>query len=382
MADLSFPPPTRAAPRAAQYLLPAFRRLPWPHVVWLSLVLFADFQLWYGYMGLYYQETETGWHFLLKALWVDAVDCGLFYLNWSVLQPRLLPPRRLALYALAVVLAIGVFTAARIGISVFYAEGVQQGHWTLTLAQHVKMLSAYHVVLGLLIVLLSCGLRLTVDYLQERDNNRALEQQYLITELSLLKAQVNPHFLFNTLNNIYALTLQRSPQAPEAVLRLAEMMRYLLYENGAATVPLARELTHLRSFLDLQRLRLPNNAAAAVQLHLALPPGAEHAFPIAPLLLLPLVENAFKHGNLAAPAPAVLLELTLDDAGLLQFTVHNFVADKAWELPTSAGGVGLPNLRRRLELLYPQRHALSISTTAHEHRATLTVQLCPTTVIL
>ncbi|MBC6612115.1 histidine kinase [Hymenobacter sp. BT507] len=354
---------------------------PWPHVVWLALLLFTDFQLWYGQMGIYYHETETGWHFFLKALWVDAVDCALFYFHWMVLS-RLLPARRLVLYAGAVVGGVLLFAALRIGISVFYAEGVQQGRWTLTLAQHVRMLSNYHVVLGLLLIFLSGSLRLAVDYVQERDNRRELQAQHLVTELSLLKAQVNPHFLFNTLNNIYALTLQHSPRAPEAVLRLSEIMRYVLYESGSDTVPLARELTHLRGFLDLQRLRLPGNAAAAVQLHTDLAPGAEYVFPIAPMLLLPLVENAFKHGHLLAPAPAISIALQLDAVGALYFVVRNTVADPSPALLESAGGVGLPNLRRRLELLYPQRHELTISTTGQAFCATLAVQLRPTAVIL
>ena len=367
--------------RRARPWLPVWLPLrPWPHVVWLALLLFADFQLWYGQMGIYYHETETGWHFLLKALWVDAVDCALFYFHWYM-WPRLLPARRL-LYAGAVVGGLLMFAALRIGISVFYAEGVQQGRWTLTLTQHVQMLSNYHLVLGLLIVLLSGGLRLAVDYLQERDNRRELQAQHLITELSLLKAQVNPHFLFNTLNNIYALTLQHSPRAPEAVLRLAEIMRYVLYESGADTVPLARELTHLRGFLDLQRLRLPGNATEAVQLHLEMAPGAEHVFPIAPMLLLPLVENVFKHGHLLAPAPAVSLRLQLDATGTLCFVVRNAVAEPQAPPLEAPGGVGLPNLRRRLALLYPERHALTITATHQEFQAMLTVQLRPSALIL
>jgi len=375
-----------SAPAAARHRerlwLPAWLPLrPWPHVVWAALLLFTDFQLWYGQMGLYYHETETGWHFLLKSLWVDGANCALFYFNWCLLS-RLLPARRLVLYAGAVVGGVLIFAALRIGISVFYAEGVQQGRWTLTLAQHVQMLSNYHLVLGLLIVLLSSGLRLGVDYLQERDNRLELQAQHLVTELSLLKAQVHPHFLFNTLNNIYALTLQRSPRAPEAVLRLAEIMRYVLYESGADTVPLVRELAHLRGFLDLQRLRLPGNAAGAVQLHLELAPGAEHIFPIAPMLLLPLVENAFKHGYLLAPAPAVSMQLQLDAAGMLRFSVRNAVTEPQIAPLEAPGGVGLPNLRRRMALLYPERHTLTISATRQEFQATLTVQLRPSALIL
>jgi len=347
---------------------------PWPHLVWWSLLLFTDLQLWYGQGGLYYQETETGWHFLLKSLWIDAVDCALFYWHWSVLLPRLFASRRLGRYAIQLVGSLLLFTALRIGISVFYAEG----RWAPTLAQQVQFLSSYHLVLGLLIVLLSAGLRLAVDYLAERTNRQELQAQHLLTELALLKTQLHPHFLFNTLNNIYALTLQQSARAPEAVLRLAEIMRYVLYESQADTVPLGRELTHLHGFLELQRLRLPNPATVQWEQHL--PPGAEHAFPVAPMLLLPLVENAFKHGHLGAPAPAIRMALQLDAAGFLSFSVCNAVASVA-SLPDGPGGTGLINLRRRLELLYPERHTLTLTSTHDEHRATLQVQLRPMAII-
>jgi LytS/YehU family sensor histidine kinase len=181
--------------------------------------------------------------------------------------------------------------------------------------------------------------------------------------------QVNPHFLFNTLNNIYSLASQKSDRAPEAVLRLAEIMRYMLYESSADTVPLSQELTHLRSFLDLQRLRLPASAADAIVFDL--PPSlAQAPCPIAPMLLFPLVENAFKHGDLSA-RPVVVIDLQLPEPDMLRFTVRNPVAPPSLHLPAQPGGVGLTNLRRRLELLYPGRHTLLINEHDGQHHVEL-----------
>ncbi|WP_460504399.1 sensor histidine kinase, partial [Hymenobacter agri] len=112
-------------------------------------------------------------------------------------------------------------------------------------------------------MLASSAVRITLDYLRGQRQRQERERQHLLTELAMLKTQINPHFLFNTLNNIYSLTSRKSDRAPEAVLRLAESMRYLLYDSAADTVPLSQELAHLRSFLDLQRLRLPEAEAAA-----------------------------------------------------------------------------------------------------------------------
>ncbi|OWP64907.1 hypothetical protein CDA63_00685 [Hymenobacter amundsenii] len=227
-------------------------------------------------------------------------------------------------------------------------------------------------IIGGFIIAGSSGIRITHDYIQGQRNRRELERQQLLTELAMLKTQINPHFLFNTLNNIYSLTSRKSDKAPEAVLRLSEIMRYLLYESSTDTVPLSRELAHLRSFLDLQRLRLAASAQEAIVLEIE-GTNPDCAHPIAPLLLMPLVENAFKHGDLTARPIAVHIALHLAADGLLRFSVLNYVApaDAERELPRQPGGVGLVNLRRRLELLYPNRYALDVQTTPEQHRVTL-----------
>ncbi|WP_019946251.1 sensor histidine kinase [Hymenobacter aerophilus] len=235
----------------------------------------------------------------------------------------------------------------------------------------IMQLVATGIISGFIIAGAS-GLRITHDYILGQRNRRELERQQLLTELAMLKTQINPHFLFNTLNNIYSLTSRKSDKAPEAVLRLAEIMRYLLYESSTDTVPLSRELAHLRSFLDLQRLRLPASAQEAIVLEVE-GSDTECAHPIAPLLLLPLVENAFKHGDLAARPVSVHIALHLAPDGQLRFSVLNHVApaDAERPLPKQPGGVGLANLRRRLALLYPNRYTLDVQTTAEQHRVTL-----------
>ncbi|UOQ65751.1 sensor histidine kinase [Hymenobacter volaticus] len=232
-------------------------QLPWPHLVWLGLLIYADAQLWFTRAGLYYTAPQNAALFWRNALLADLLDCTLFYLNYLVLQPKLFKPRRSLTYLLAVVGALLLFALARAGLSVVLAEGVQHGRLKLDLLTHVQLLLTLHFPLGGLILLLSAGLRLAGDYLLQRENRRELERQHLHTELSLLKTQLQPHFLFNTLNNIYSLTLQASPQAPEAVMRLAELMRYQLYDSTDDLVPLAHEIRHLRGFLALQLLRLP-----------------------------------------------------------------------------------------------------------------------------
>ncbi|MFD2787693.1 sensor histidine kinase [Hymenobacter rubripertinctus] len=326
----------------------------------------------------------------------DACAAMLFYLTWRWLVPGTLGRARVIQYVLGAALLVLPYAAvvgwtatqtARKGVQVSAyritrpVPGRGRGQLETTIVEAGKtpgltptfwMRLFSSCIVGTFIVGSASALRITGDYVRGQRNRRELERQQLLTELAMLKTQINPHFLFNTLNNIYSLTSRKSDKAPEAVLRLAEIMRYLLYESSTDTVPLSRELTHLRSFLDLQRLRLAASAQEAIVLEVAgTHPDCAH--PIAPLLLLPLVENAFKHGDLTARPVAVHIALHLAPDGQLRFSVLNSVApaDAGRELPRQPGGVGLVNLRRRLELLYPTRYALDVQTTPEQHRVTL-----------
>ncbi|GAA3924153.1 histidine kinase [Hymenobacter algoricola] len=339
-------------------------------------LLFWGILLLFDGMMLSYNPTKFGSQlvlrqFLLRAALTDALAAAMFYTNWMVLIPRTLSRGRLVPYIIGVLVLLLLYIPARFGTSLLIggaAEGVRNQPQTLAMIVPYGMM-------GLMAIFFSSALRITGDYLRALSNRRELERQQLLTELAMLKTQINPHFLFNTLNNIYSLTSRKSDKAPEAVLRLAEIMRYLLYESGTETVPLSRELAHLHSFLDLQRLRLPASAPEAIRFEVAGVP-AESNFPIAPLLLLPLVENAFKHGDLAARPVAVHITLALAPDTGLTFSVLNHVApnDAGRELPDQPGGVGLANLRRRLELLYPGRYALWVSTPPGQHLVTLTLR--------
>ncbi|UYZ62797.1 sensor histidine kinase [Hymenobacter weizhouensis] len=228
----------------------------------------------------------------------------------------------------------------------------------------------------LLSTLLVMGLGTSVAAVQrgqhEAQLRQALEQEKLATELSWLKAQLNPHFFFNTLHNIYALTLIDGGQAREAIHRLSRMMRYVLYETQAGTVPLSQEVQFVRDYIELMQLRLTDN----VHVHLDLPQPL-HEAPMAPLLLLPFIENAFKHGTSALAPSHIRIELAQPTPHTLAVRVRNPVfADRPAALDEGSG-IGLANTRRRLALLYPSRHTLTITelTPSHEYEVHLTLTL-------
>jgi LytS/YehU family sensor histidine kinase len=187
-------------------------------------------------------------------------------------------------------------------------------------------------------------------------------------ELSYLKSQINPHFLFNTLNNIHTLVYKQAPAAPEAVMQLASLMRYMIYESNAAMVPLAREMDYLRDYVSLQQLRYRNSPVVDLRIV-----GETEASSIAPLLFIHLLENAYKHSpaRLEPGDLKVRVEVTEDT---LSFRVQNPIGKHSANPLEEPGGIGLPNVRKRLALLYPGQHTLTIQNTGETFTVQLTIQ--------
>jgi sensor histidine kinase YesM len=213
-----------------------------------------------------------------------------------------------------------------------------------------------YVVLGFLIYLLD-------NQLTIQKSQALLMQQTREAELQFLKSQINPHFLFNTLNNIYSLVYEQSPKAPEAVLKLAEIMRYLLYEQNDM-VPLTREWEYVQNFIDLQRLRFPQQLPVDVKLE-----GPPDRHQIIPHLLICFIENAFKHGDFKDPSLPLEIKLHCNGS-TVAFETKNKIGKQQKD---TSGGVGLDNIRRRLELLYPQRYSLQISNDGTTYTSFLTL---------
>ncbi|QJD77121.1 sensor histidine kinase [Spirosoma rhododendri] len=214
---------------------------------------------------------------------------------------------------------------------------------------------------------ISVAFKLVEDWLVHQRERDSLLTERNQAELAFLKSQINPHFLFNTLNNIYALTYAKSDTAPGAILKLSELMRYMLYDstNGPDRVPLSKEIQYLNSFVDLEKLRV---AQAHVEFSVE---GNVNLFRIEPLLLVSFVENAFKHGDLTDPTHPLVLDLSVQN-GKLRFDTLN---KKATRQTDAVGGIGLTNVRRRLQLLYPNQHALHITDTADSYACSLEISL-------
>lgn len=188
-----------------------------------------------------------------------------------------------------------------------------------------------------------------------RVNNRwrETEREKLNTELSYLKAQINPHFLFNTLNTIYSLAIEQSDRTPEAIARLSSLMRYVIQDATLTQVPLAKELDHISHYVALQNLRLDNTVRVDFSVE-----GFANGLQIAPLILISFIENAFKYGVNSSEDAYIQIALSVEKAMLCCHVYNKKVHISADTISTS--GIGLSNTKARLALLYPDKHQLLI----------------------
>jgi two-component system LytT family sensor kinase len=331
-----------------------------------------------GYLLFFSQSFNSEIH-LPDLFWIRqgiffGLMVGTFYLNSQLLVPRFLLSGQTGRYLLVL---------AGIVISILFILWCIENWFNLPILVH----RAFHpdgkgqpkfygwIQPAVFTILLVLGISTSMALLQkwQTDTNLrlALEQAKTTSELSFLKAQINPHFFFNTLNNIYALTLLDVETAREALHRLSRMMRYVLYDTQAGTTLLSKELSFVGDYIQLMQLRLTDKVTVTLN-----SPNPLHDQPIAPMLLLPFVENAFKHGVSALQPSWITITLQQQQNKLLLDVRNTRFAEKTPSLE-AGNGIGLTNTRRRLDLLYPDQYVLAINehTPAGEYHVHLTLNL-------
>lgn len=212
----------------------------------------------------------------------------------------------------------------------------------------------------------SCIIRFMVDWFYNEKIQRDLESERKDMELQFLKSQLNPHFLFNSLNNIYSLAYQKSEKTADAILKLSEIMRYMIYESNDSWVSLDKEVEYVQSYIELQKLRFKDGAAVAITIN-----GEIDGQQIVPLILISFVENAFKHGVANDHSDPIKINIIANQK-ILHFSVSNRKSNNQRD---AIGGVGLSNVERRLELLYPDRYRLNIVNSATHYTTELMLDL-------
>ena len=225
-------------------------------------------------------------------------------------------------------------------------------------------------ILILLFLIVSTLLKFMRDSITLQDvelRMKEVERQKIEAELRALKSQVNPHFFFNTLNSLYSLSLDKSDKAPELILKLSDLMRYVIYESTDDMVPVEKQLEFLQSYVYLERLRADESLKIDFEVK-----GSNLNLKVAPLLYIAFIENSFKHGSKAkSDHPYIHIVFNLDREDRVGFTIENSLEPHRGK--KAAGGIGLANVKKRLELLYPGRYELNISETNSVYRVELII---------
>lgn len=289
-----------------------------------------------------------------------------FYLNTLVLIPRLLIYEKWLWYALSIAACLGIFLFLPRALATLIAEPEyinQNNEFIRNPAFQGKpkllrpprrarpVADPYNTVLFLLVFTVGTCISVTQRWLRTEQNRKETEHEKLNTELSFLKSQVNPHFFFNTLNNIYSLAVVRSEKTAPAVMKLASIMRYILSETERNYVPLRNEVDFIHNFIELQQVRLTDK----VQVKFAAEGDIENLI-VAPLLFIPFVENAFKYGVSTKENSKIDIAIKTE-ANKILFSAKNYIVPSENNLMENTG-IGINNVKRRLELMYPDKHQL------------------------
>lgn len=306
-------------------------------------------------------------------------DMALVYLHLYLLRRFLLPRRNIALYIVLILIGISVIALVNISMHGFYAR--LGSPYYASSGTYTTQNFAAQVLNSIYLLGLATAAKFCKDWMLQKQQLQEIEKTQVATELAFLRSQIQPHFFFNTLNNLYSLTLQKSDLAPEVVLKLSSLMSYMLYESGAPLVPLEKEIATLENYLSLEQLRFGNRLTVCFEKK-----GFMDHVHLPPLLLLAFVENSFKHGMSQITGEGrigILLEVQPHE---LVFHIDNPLVDGRPRKnanvrpdgPAATGdleGIGLKNTIRRLDLLYGPRYHLDVREAEHAFHVTLKIPL-------
>ncbi len=331
-------------------------------------VLFWIYMLNQAFFPVYLNKIDTQLlqdNIYLKDIFITTLlNIFVFYSIYYVIPKFLGFARKWYIFPFVILLAI-VLSAVRLPVEISYwkyivklpASQLQfQYEWIWATLKYTVIISIYAMLI-----------RFSIDWFDSQKYKDELIKERQASEIALLRSQVNPHFLFNTLNNIYSLVYNKSDEAPEAVMKLSSIMRYMLYDSNTDLVAVKKEVEYLKSFIELQQLRITQKGFVKLQVH-----GSMENRTIAPMLLIPFVENAFKHGD-KNHEPGIIINLNLEPEQLA-FSVANYMKHNVPGINEESGGFGLENIKRRLGLLYPDQHELKIKMNGEMYSIELTIR--------
>ena len=296
---------------------------------------------------------------------------AFYYLNVYLIIPKLLDHKKFISYTLIILAALIFFGCFPRIYHLFFGSLLPSNPATRANppnpARVRPLVSAGNIAVFLLVFVFSTGIKVINQWLRSEQRNKEIANEKLKAELSFLKAQINPHFLFNTLNNIYALASDRSEQTAPAVMKLSNIMRYVLSEARNDMVPLEKEIQFTSHFIELQKMRLTDKTSIDFTVK-----GDPLGRQIVPLLLLPFVENAFKYGISTREWSPIRILLEIDKDSLYFSVTNNKHINTSLRM-TDNTGIGISNTRRRLDLMYADRYTLTIDDRTGEFTVNLNI---------
>jgi two-component system LytT family sensor kinase len=327
------------------------------HHIGIWLVLFS------GWHFFRYQDYPAGVGWWIT--FVKVADLALMvYVTNYLLIPHFLYKKKYVLFGIFYVILIFAFSILKMYIEVDLMQLSRFNIW-----DRFKVRVYDNVIPHFLLVTTGAAFKLLMDYARVQRRLGEMAKEKAETELNFLKSQINPHFLFNSLNSIYFLIDKKNTDARQALLQFSDMLRYQLYDCNASTIAIEKEVRFLEDYVRLQQLRKDQQYDVAVKI------GQDvKGFSITPLLLVPLVENAFKHiSHHQETKNFVHVELRRLN-GTFSFIVENSKDDHQ-RITETASGIGLANVKRRLELLYPGKHELTIDNSETKFKVALNIHL-------
>ena len=294
----------------------------------------------------------------------------LSYLFIFYLLPKLFNGKGIEFFTLLFI-SLGLTLVLKFQITYFFTSGDVLPEFA-GITSKIDLTYAINVILGeIYVIAFVTAIKLAIDWTKQRQYLAATSEMLLENELKYLRSQIQPHFFFNTLNNLYSLTIDKSDKAPDLILKLSDLMKYFLYETGKEFQTLKNEVSHIKDYIDIEKLRYDEALKVNFKID-----GKTKKVLIKPLMLIPLVENAFKHGARNSTKNGYI-DITLKATKtLLDFRVENSFEKQTKKIKAQIGGIGLTNLKKRLELNYgPDFYSLDIIKEKNKYIAHLKVKL-------
>jgi len=336
-------------------------------VVFLHLSFWCVYVSFFLYqISAYRRGRELDWERVLTIASFQVVFAVIIsYLNYFLFLPRFLKRKNVWLYLVEFAVPFALIMYIRIMLERYWIDGFSGEEEYLYRTRFIVQV----ITTNLFIVIFVAMLRFAVEWLEFERKKKEVENEKLTAELYFLKAQINPHFLFNTLNNLYYLAYSKSENTTEVIAKLSQMMRYMIYDSNHPKVLLSKEIEYMHNYISLERLRLNNQ----IPIKFDITGNTENVW-ISPLIFITFLENAFKHGvSTSNPKAWVSISIELRDKECIYIVENSKTTEQKDGLVKT--GIGLQNVQRRLELSYPGQYTLSTKETPEKYTIQLNLQL-------